>query len=482
MKKNLFLMLTLIGLSIASVKAQVLIGGNGTTDEPHAGAILDLSKTAGKGLLLPKVDLQGLNVFTVAAPGEGATAGGMVVYNTAGTWGDEGVYVWDGAKWSPVGVTPSCTVAPATPGDIGFSKNTINLGEELTISVDAVDGAISYIWSYPTNLFTATPQHTSTPSITLTAKESGGFTGANVSVLALNLCGPSASNTGNGSTTITVNNCAGAPATPGAIRFTPDLADGVNLNGTVTAEIDAVATATSYVWSISPAIEGLVIEGDDTGTSVTLRASTPGAKDLSSLSVLARNDCDDSAPQPATGTITVRDCTGAPTGGLITGLTQTVEKDVAFTLSVSGVSTSGNTTYLWNTPTGFTLVGPANQPTVQFSASATVTDASVTCTITNECDYAVVSGTATVTVNTLPAACDRNTIGLFSGVTYYFCGNTYVAGCGTSGGTRPPCGSTYGSLGGDPVAAPWSETYGQFLYSTGSCGGGGDVQRGCFLR
>ncbi|MDR0863942.1 MAG: hypothetical protein LBO74_03300, partial [Candidatus Symbiothrix sp.] len=66
MKKNLFLLLMLIGMSAVSANAQVLIGGNGTTDNPHAGAILDLSKATGKGLLLPKVDLQAADDFTVA--------------------------------------------------------------------------------------------------------------------------------------------------------------------------------------------------------------------------------------------------------------------------------------------------------------------------------------------------------------------------------------------------------------------------------
>jgi hypothetical protein len=480
MKKNLFLMLTLIGLSIASVKAQVLIGGNGTTDEPHAGAILDLSKTAGKGLLLPKVDLQGLNVFTVAAAGEGATAGGMVVYNTAGTWGDEGVYVWDGAKWSPVGVTPSCTVAPATPGDIGFSKNTLNLGEELTISVDEVDGAVSYIWSYPTNLFTATPQNTSTPSITLTAKEGGTFTGANVSVFALNLCGPSAPNTGSDGTTITVKNCAGAPATPGAIRFTPALAEGVDLQGAVTAEIDAVTGAASYLWSISPAITGLAIEGEATGTSVTLRASTSGPKDLSSLSVLARNDCGDSAPQPATGTITVRDCTGAPTGGSITGLTQTVAVNASFEMSVTGVSTSGNTTYKWNIPAGLTLDGADDQAVVHYTAAATVSGVEITCTMTNDCGSFIATGNINVNVRKcVPPQLEINTY------CYTFRGVITYAACAALGGSRPPCKAIWSSPEMAEITSStnmWSSTANNITLSMGRSCQGASGSDPCFTR
>jgi hypothetical protein len=86
---------------VASVKAQVLIGGNGTTDTPHEGAILDLSKTTGKGLLLPKVNLGGLTDFSVADESLQSDGKGMMVYNTNEALpGGKGLYVWDGAKWN----------------------------------------------------------------------------------------------------------------------------------------------------------------------------------------------------------------------------------------------------------------------------------------------------------------------------------------------------------------------------------------------
>jgi hypothetical protein len=136
----------LIGLSVASVKAQVLIGGNGATDEPHAGAILDLSKSTGQGLLLPKVDLQGPNVFTVAAAGEGATAGGMVVYNTAETWGNKGVYVWNGTTWSPVGeVAPACTGAPTVEA---LTAPTVCIGGNLSMTANVISDNGSPVTGY----------------------------------------------------------------------------------------------------------------------------------------------------------------------------------------------------------------------------------------------------------------------------------------------------------------------------------------------
>jgi hypothetical protein len=102
---------------VASVKAQVLIGGNGTTDTPHEGAILDLSKTTGKGLLLPKVNLGGLTDFSVADESLQGAGKGMMVYNTNEALG-LGVYVWDGSAWRTIN---ECTAA----SEVTITGNTV---------------------------------------------------------------------------------------------------------------------------------------------------------------------------------------------------------------------------------------------------------------------------------------------------------------------------------------------------------------------
>ncbi|MDR0865473.1 MAG: Ig-like domain-containing protein [Candidatus Symbiothrix sp.] len=144
MKKNLFLLLTFIVMSAVSANAQILIGGNGTTDDPHAGAILDLSKATGKGLLLPKVDLQAADDFTVAGQEAGTSGAGMVVYNTAETWGEPGIYVWDGAKWNPVagGAAPvpatGVSVSPTTLEFTSKTSSTLTATVEPTAAVQTV--------------------------------------------------------------------------------------------------------------------------------------------------------------------------------------------------------------------------------------------------------------------------------------------------------------------------------------------------------
>jgi hypothetical protein len=95
MKKMMFLMLTFLIGSAASMNAQVTIGSN---KNPHSGAVLDL-QSANLGLKLPNVALDNdLTVFGLSDTDPAADAKGMYVYNTNATIG-EGVYVWDGYQW-----------------------------------------------------------------------------------------------------------------------------------------------------------------------------------------------------------------------------------------------------------------------------------------------------------------------------------------------------------------------------------------------
>jgi hypothetical protein len=108
-KKAIFCMLTLILLiSAASVNAQVVIGG-GESQEPHTGAVLDLSPlgTQNLGLLLPNVELgSSADDFVLVAGAndeQKSTAAGLIVYNTKlGDWCVAGLYVWTGEEWKAI--------------------------------------------------------------------------------------------------------------------------------------------------------------------------------------------------------------------------------------------------------------------------------------------------------------------------------------------------------------------------------------------
>jgi hypothetical protein len=111
-KKAIFCMLTLVMMSAASVNAQVVIGG-GESQEPHTGAVLDLSPlgTDKLGLLLPNVALgSSAGDFVLANEADGdkmqalkSAARGLIVYNTkGGGWCVAGLYVWTGEEWKAI--------------------------------------------------------------------------------------------------------------------------------------------------------------------------------------------------------------------------------------------------------------------------------------------------------------------------------------------------------------------------------------------
>lgn len=110
MKKLSFLMLFLCGISNVA-NAQVRIG---TLDPPHSAAVLDLSVIKSNdtdvelGLLLPHVALKSVDEFQLECEECNLSAAtGMLVYNTSkateGAKGLTGQFVWNGAKWLPVG-------------------------------------------------------------------------------------------------------------------------------------------------------------------------------------------------------------------------------------------------------------------------------------------------------------------------------------------------------------------------------------------
>jgi len=98
-------LLLLMGLGAAGVKAQVRIGGNGA---PNAAAVLDLNATDAttgtKGLALPRVSL----TSTTDKLGQTTLPDGMLVYNTnASITGGSGIYVWKGTGWALLASRPN---------------------------------------------------------------------------------------------------------------------------------------------------------------------------------------------------------------------------------------------------------------------------------------------------------------------------------------------------------------------------------------
>ncbi|MDR0680996.1 MAG: hypothetical protein LBG15_03975, partial [Dysgonamonadaceae bacterium] len=98
-QKMIYLALMLFVLSAASMNAQVTIGSD---QDPHEGAILDLSQSANLGLLLPRVFLENVTTWQLKGSTEKE---GMVIYNTnedvdGGNGKD--IYVWTRNSWKPI--------------------------------------------------------------------------------------------------------------------------------------------------------------------------------------------------------------------------------------------------------------------------------------------------------------------------------------------------------------------------------------------
>jgi len=106
-------LLLLIVLGTANVKAQVRIGGN---IPPNPAAALDLNAAEGttagtKGLALPRVTL---GSSTATLDGTTANITGMLVYNIGGSL-SSGVYYWGGSNWVLTS-SGGNAVMDATPG------------------------------------------------------------------------------------------------------------------------------------------------------------------------------------------------------------------------------------------------------------------------------------------------------------------------------------------------------------------------------
>jgi uncharacterized protein (TIGR02145 family) len=149
-KTTILLMLTFIMMSVASVNAQVRIGG---LDDPNKSAILDLNASDATdngtlGLALPRVALTSTTEVVKK---------GMIVYNTA-TAGDitPGTYYNDGSKWIRLenGTLTAAPIIITQPKSFSWSRMKETNGDpnstiesfSPTLTVTASGSGLSYKW------------------------------------------------------------------------------------------------------------------------------------------------------------------------------------------------------------------------------------------------------------------------------------------------------------------------------------------------
>jgi uncharacterized protein (TIGR02145 family) len=152
-KKTIFWTLTLLMLSPASVTAQVIIGGDGTND-PHPGALLDLSNSS-LGLLLPNVILTNATDFVLVeeANPDIATiktnAKGMVVYNIDSKQ-PGGLYLWTGSKWQIIAKKSLASITFTYPKTTVTKITPKNGSPNLSVTATGT-GALTYQWKKSTD-------------------------------------------------------------------------------------------------------------------------------------------------------------------------------------------------------------------------------------------------------------------------------------------------------------------------------------------
>ena len=232
--------------------------GIGTTS-PNASALLDVSST-GKGFLPPRMTTaQELAIVT--------PANGLMVYNTSTKCLD--VYSATSNAWESVYCT--CPTLPALRTIVGSTQ--VCYSSNNTYTVPSVQGASSYTWSVTGN-----------PTITGNGTNSISFTPISslstyvVSVTATNACGTSTR-----STSVTVNEFTGAPATPAwssaptstvctnasSVGYT--ITSGIGLNGTTAQTYNWTFTATGAGTTATVVSTGQVVS---VGSPVTITGTT----------------------------------------------------------------------------------------------------------------------------------------------------------------------------------------------------------------
>ncbi|MDR0681487.1 MAG: hypothetical protein LBG15_06530 [Dysgonamonadaceae bacterium] len=341
MKKIAGILLAFCFLNVTNGRAQVNIG---SSDDPHGGAVLDLSQVSDKnlGLLLPKVHLE-TSVSTWNLDGESDNGVGMIIFNTnPNISGGKGIglYVWDGSSWNLL--RASCI--PVQPDAIRFNTDETCVNGTFTASVEDVPCATSYTWTISGTGLSAVAASTSN-SIGIRTATAGTISRTEIAVTANYDCCSSPPAYGTGNVTVITK-----PDQPGAIQLS---ATTVNLNGTFTAsvpEITGTAAPTSYTWTLPSGLTG-----SSTSRSITIKGVTAGTYAVGEIQVTASNACGTSAAQSSTSAVTVRPCTADPTiSSPVADETKITKENVALpALSITADGKEATPTYQWqNSTTG----------------------------------------------------------------------------------------------------------------------------------
>ncbi|KAA6301444.1 MAG: hypothetical protein EZS26_002431 [Candidatus Ordinivivax streblomastigis] len=200
MKKIVSYLLALFICYSTNMTAQVNIG---STNDPHSGAVLDLSQTEEElGLLFPNVKLSDLKAFQLVDSDANdfaqlkTKAVGMLVYNTRVSEADsieEGLYVWNGAQWDAVSdnVTNNMKVKGELP-EFDFEGKVKN-GISALVSVEdpSAMGPYTFLVITGNDYASVTPEYSGNAAFTVSFDENHTASIRKAIVLVTNSAGKS---------------------------------------------------------------------------------------------------------------------------------------------------------------------------------------------------------------------------------------------------------------------------------------------------
>ncbi|NTW31650.1 MAG: hypothetical protein HGB12_03335, partial [Bacteroidetes bacterium] len=306
-----------------------------------------------------------------------------VNYSTGAFSGNITVAGTNDCGTGPVSANYAITVDPL-PDAAGTITGPLSVcpGQSgLSYSVPAVANALSYTWAY--SGAGATINGSTNP---VTIDFTTTVTPGNLTVYCTNACG-------NGVVSPPYAVLLDSPAGPaGAISGQTTVCQGEN---GVSYNVPAIAFATGYIWTLPGG--ATIATGANTNT-ITVNYSTTAV--LGDITVQGFNACD-SGTISANYPITVNPLPDA--AGIITGI---VAGSDTVCVSESGVSytvpaITGALSYTWTySGTGETISGTTNPVSIDFSASAT--SGNLTVSGTNGCGNGIASANYPISVTPLP--------------------------------------------------------------------------------
>jgi hypothetical protein len=300
-----------------------------------------------------------------------------VQFSGAFTGGNISVSLFNGCSISS---PKSLALTASTSASLGAISGPTSVcqnigGSTVTYSVAAVAGAQSYNWSFANG--TGASIISGNTTNTITVQYSAGYVQDTLKLTMVSNCGP------NGYKNLFIRS---TPGTTSAISGPACISAG----STYTYSVSPVTGATSYTWSV-PTGATILSGQNTTSISVTYSSSFAGG----SIQLTASNSCGSSAPV----SLGVGYTPAIPLS--ISGLT-TVCANTTYTYSVPPVI--GATYYIWQVPSGMSIIGPSDGTSINVLVSSSFISGKISCKSATACGSSTMRYSSLISMGTCGAA------------------------------------------------------------------------------